>query len=78
MHQSNATLAGSGFDAPPGAMMCTTGGGTRWLTTTGNVVPGQVFELRIAIWDVDDDALDSVALLDAFRWLRSPSSPGTD
>jgi hypothetical protein len=58
--------------------MCTTGGGTRWLTTTGNIVPGGIVELRITIWDVDDDQLDSVALLDGFRWLPAPVSSGTE
>jgi hypothetical protein len=61
-----------------GPMACTTGGGTRWLTTSGNVVPGQIVELRIAIWDVDDDLLDSVVLLDAFKWLKAPAAAGTE
>jgi hypothetical protein len=73
----DATLAGTGFDAPPGTGTCNTGGGSRWLTTTGNVEPGQLLELRIVIWDVDDGLLDSVALLDGFKWLPNPASPGT-
>src|SRR5262249_31487397 len=73
-----APRARARVQAPAGARTGTTGGGTRWLTTTGNVVPGQIVELRIAIWDVDDDRLDSVALLDGFRWLQNPASPGTE
>ena len=40
--------------------------------------PGQIVELRITLWDVDDNLLDSVALLDGFKWLRNPATPGTD
>jgi hypothetical protein len=53
------------------------GGGTGWLTTTGNVKPGEVITLRIAIWDTSDANLDSLAVVDNFRWSADPSSPGT-
>ncbi|HMR77906.1 MAG TPA: hypothetical protein PKD61_22505, partial [Polyangiaceae bacterium] len=53
------------------------GGGTFWLTTAGNVVPGGLVELRIVIWDVGDSILDSLALVDGFKWLTNATLPGT-
>lgn len=69
-------LTGTGFEAPMG-QSCTNGGGTGWLVTTGNVRPGEIVELRVALWDVGDHILDSLALLDGFRWLEKPGSAGT-
>ncbi len=76
----SSALAGTGFEAPsasPGNN-CTEGGATAWLTTTGAVIPGQLVELRLAIWDVGDDAFDSTALIDGFTWRREALKPGTD
>jgi len=53
------------------------GGATGWLTTTGNVVPGEIITVRIAIWDTSDEDLDSLALIDAFTWSAEGSDPGT-
>jgi hypothetical protein len=72
-------LLGTGFEAPAGADPdCTIGGGTHWLTTAGNVVPGSIVELRIVIWDVGDAGFDSTALIDGFQWLPSATLPGTN
>jgi hypothetical protein len=77
---SQAELSGTGFDAvgascgPNGPI----GGGTGWLNTTGNVVPGEVIKLRIAIWDTSDAFYDSVALIDNFQWKIDPTTPGTE
>jgi hypothetical protein len=73
-------LLGTGFDdAAP--YECDTnslkGGGTGWLTTSGNVVPGEIITLRIAIWDTSDHAYDSLAVIDGFQWSADPSTPGT-
>jgi hypothetical protein len=73
-------LAGTGFDtATP--FECDTnsleGGGTGWLTTSGNVVGGEVIKLRIAIWDTSDHNLDSLAIIDGFQWSVDASDPGT-
>ncbi|MEO6772804.1 MAG: MopE-related protein [Kofleriaceae bacterium] len=72
-------LAGTGFDLAGNG--CDTsnlvGGATGWLTTTGNVVPGEIMTLRIAIWDTSDEDLDSLALIDAFTWSAVGSDPGT-
>ena len=69
-------LLGTGFEAPTGDP-CTIGGGTYWLTTAGNVIPGDIVELRISIWDVGDTAYDSLAVIDGFQWLSNATLPGT-
>jgi hypothetical protein len=47
------------------------------LQTSGNVVPGEIITLRIAIWDTSDHVLDSLALIDAFTWSVDLAQPGT-
>jgi hypothetical protein len=85
---STADLAGTGFDVanPPSQFLndpgwCgasnLAGGGTGWLVTSGNVVGGEIFKLRIAVWDTGDQWYDSVVLLDAFEWSLEASQPGT-
>jgi hypothetical protein len=61
-----AQLAGTGFEASKNGP-CSIGGGTFWLTTAGNVIAGDIVELRISIWDVGDTAFDSLALIDGFQ-----------
>jgi hypothetical protein len=56
-------LAGTGFEKKP-TSSCLIGGGSFWLTTAGNVIPGQIVEIRIAIWDVGDTAFDGLHYLD--------------
>ena len=53
------------------------GGGTGWLVTSGNVVPGETIEVRFDIWDTGDPWYDSVVLLDNFTWSVTASEPGT-
>ena len=69
-------LEGTGFEAST-VDGCLIGGGTFWLTTAGNVIPGEIVEIRIALWDVGDSIFDSVALIDGFRWLSDATTPGT-
>ena len=69
-------LAGTGFEAGQ-FDTCNIGGGTFWLTTAGNVIPGDIVELRIAVWDVGDSAYDSLAIIDGFRWLSNATLAGT-
>ncbi|MBI4699573.1 MAG: choice-of-anchor L domain-containing protein, partial [Deltaproteobacteria bacterium] len=73
----NSQLTGTGFDKPQGAN-CDIGGGSYWLTTSGNVIPGDIVELRIVIWDVGDTTFDSLALVDGFKWLSAATVPGTE
>lgn len=70
-------LAGTGFEVGPFGG-CAEGGATKWLDTSGNVLPGQIVELRLAIWDVGDNLYDSTAILDSFKWLTTARQAGTD
>lgn len=49
--------------------------GTRWLTTTADVVPGETIELVLAIFDLDDVNWDSFVFVDNVRWNCS-DTPG--
>jgi hypothetical protein len=51
--------------------------GTKWLTTSASVDPGEQFELIFAIFDMSDNMLDSAVLLDAFRWNCAGGPPFT-
>lgn len=44
------------------------GGGTQWLRNDAPVVPGETMEIRFVLWDAYDHNLDSVILLDNFRF----------
>jgi len=73
-------LTGTGFDDPESGSCDTnsvTGGATGWLVTSGNVTPGEVITLRIAIWDTSDHAFDSLAVIDGFQWSVDVAQPGT-
>lgn len=77
---STDDLIGTGMDTPRN-LQCSNGqlegGATGWLTTSGNVVPGEIITLRIAIWDTSDHLLDSLAIVDAFEWSVDSTQPGT-
>lgn len=72
-------LVGTGFDIVSSGCGDNnlSGGGTGWLVTSGNVVPGEIITLRIAVWDTGDHILDSVALIDKFVWNMEVTDPGT-
>ncbi|KIG18648.1 Dipeptide-binding ABC transporter, periplasmic substrate-binding component [Enhygromyxa salina] len=42
--------------------------GTKWLTTSAGVEPGEDFTIVFAIFDLSDNILDSVVILDNFSW----------
>jgi Putative metal-binding motif len=65
-----AGLNGTGYTLGPG-------GATLWLTTTSPVVPGETITLRFVTWDTSDRALDSLVLMDNFRWSADPSDGPT-
>jgi hypothetical protein len=73
-------LSGTGLDGAD-ADSCDAdsleGGGTGWLVTSGNVTPGEVMTLRIAIWNTSDHQYNSLAVIDGFTWSADPSNPGT-
>jgi hypothetical protein len=50
------------------------GGATAWLTTTSPVRPGETIKLRFITWDTSDQALDSLVLIDNFRFSATPST----
>jgi hypothetical protein len=64
-----APLAGTGMQS--------SGGATAWLTTDAPVVPGETIQLQLMIFDVSDHILDSLTLLDNFRWNLQTLSVGT-
>ncbi len=76
--QGEAQLTGTGFDL--NASACSgnddVGGGTGWLTMSGNVVPGETMEIRFVIWDTGDGIYDSLVLLDEWQWSVQASEPG--
>ena len=51
-----------------GMQLNNTGGGTTWLTNDAPVVPGETITLDLMIFDVSDHLIDSLVLLDNFRW----------
>lgn len=56
------------------------GGATAWLTTKAPCLGGETFELNFYIWDTGDNALDSAAIIDNFRWITDGKAVevGTD
>jgi hypothetical protein len=53
-------------------------GGTRWLTTTAPVAPGEEIELVLSIFDVGDNAFDSYAFIDNVRFGCEDGPPLTE
>lgn len=77
--QGTAGLAGTGMDVvDPNSCVSASlrGGGTDWFVLRGNVQPGELITLRLAIWDTSDGLWDSLILLDAFRWSVDNVEPG--
>lgn len=52
------------------------GGGTEWLINDAPVVPGETMEIQFVTWDAGDHNVDSLVLLDKFRWKVTPSTIG--
>jgi hypothetical protein len=52
-------------------------GATSWLRTSAPVVPGEIITLEFHLWDTSDGHLDSMVLLDNFRWLTPEPSLDT-
>ncbi|MCA9658363.1 MAG: hypothetical protein KC486_08465, partial [Myxococcales bacterium] len=69
---------GTGFDVNASACGYNgyTGGGTGWLTMSGNVTPGETMEIRFTIWDTGDSVWDSLVLLDSWEWSVQAAQPG--
>lgn len=74
-------LAGTGFDILDTGESCNgpnfpVGGGTGWLEMSGNVEPGEIMEIRFALWDSGGHLFDALVLLDDWRWSLDAASPG--
>ena len=74
-------LEGTGFDAIDQSNSCNdngfpVGGGTGWLEMSGNVEPGEIMELRFAIWDAGGHLFDALVLLDDWQWSLDAAAPG--
>lgn len=54
----------------------TYGGGTKWLTTTAPVIPGETITIKFAIWDTGDTQVDSLVLIDNFKWSAQGTGGG--
>jgi hypothetical protein len=50
------------------------GGGTEWLINDAPVVPGETIEVEFITWDAGDHKVDSLVLLDKFRWNVTPAT----
>jgi hypothetical protein len=61
--------AGTGPLAGTGMQVNNQGAGTSWITVEAPVVPGEVIELDLMIFDVSDMIYDSLVLFDNFRWV---------
>lgn len=59
-------LLGTGMGGWDGSIV--DGAGTTWSTTGADIVPGETIELTFAIWDSGDSNVDSLAVIDKFRW----------
>jgi hypothetical protein len=51
--------------------------GTKWLTTTAGVTPGEEITVIFAVFDLSDGVLDTVILLDNFQWGCEGGAPVT-
>ena len=67
-------LVGTGMGGWNGSL--NDGGGTEWLTNDAPVVPGETITIEFIVWDAGDPNVDSLVLLDKFRWSVTPSEVG--
>ena len=64
---------------PPSTAQCPVGGSTGWLTTTAPVTSGETIDLVFSVFDEGDARLDSMVIIDNFRWDITPTDvPCTD
>ena len=85
--QGHELLDGTDFDGntnPMPTYQGWTNAGTRWLRTTAPVVPSQTMKIRFVVFDggvtaqgVTDHNLDSMALVDRFKWSPLPAQNET-
>ncbi|MFO0756497.1 MAG: choice-of-anchor L domain-containing protein [Byssovorax sp.] len=73
----NICPSGTGELAGTGMEVGNTGGGTTWLTTDSPIVAGETITLDLMVFDVSDATLDSLVILDNFRWSLQAAVVGT-
>ncbi len=73
----NTCAEGVGELQGTGMQIANTGGATTWLVTDAPVVPGETIELELMVFDVGDNLLNSLVLLDNFTWNQAALSVGT-
>jgi hypothetical protein len=73
----NTCPSGTGELQGTGMEVGNTGGGTTWLTTDAPIVPGETMQIELMVFDVSDHTLDSLVLLDNFRWNLNAAVLGT-
>ena len=61
-----------------GQKTSTNGGATGWLTSSAPVQAGEEFTLEFMVWDTGDSALDSLVLIDNFKWAEGEVTVITD
>ena len=47
------------------------------IVPASSIVPGDILQIRLVIWDVGDSSFDSTALIDGFQWLSNATLPVT-
>ncbi len=57
---------------------CPRGGASDWLTLAGPAAPGEQLSLTLALFDHGDTELDTVVLIDGWRWDCDGCVPGKD
>nr|WP_255216144.1 choice-of-anchor L domain-containing protein [Pseudenhygromyxa sp. WMMC2535] len=66
---ANDPECNGGCSAPELHGTCMEGhAGTKWLTTSAGVQPGETVTIVFAIFDMSDSILDSYAFIDNFQW----------
>jgi hypothetical protein len=66
---ANDPMCAGGCTAPELHNTCMQGhAGTKWLSTTAGVMPGETITVVFAVFDVSDSILDSYVFLDNFAW----------
>ncbi|HVI01502.1 MAG TPA: choice-of-anchor L domain-containing protein [Enhygromyxa sp.] len=74
----NDPQCAGGCSAPELHNTCMQGhAGTKWLTTTAGVQPGETITVVFAIFDMSDSILDSYVFLDNFSWGCDGDAPPT-
>ena len=52
------------------------GAATSWLQNDVPIVSGETIELEFIVWDAIDGNVDTLVLLDGFRWITDPPQIG--